>query len=41
MGQLKYVPDCIDGGGQKSSKEIDSEAPQHNRQSTPIEEEHL
>ena len=41
MDQLKYAPDRIDGGGRKSFKEIDSEAPQHNRESTPIEEEHL
>ena len=41
MDQLKYAPDRIDGGGRKSLKEIDSEAPQHNRESTPIEEEHL
>ena len=41
MDQLKYAPDRIDGGGRKSFKEIDSEAPQQNRESTPIEEEHL
>ena len=41
MDQLKYAPDRIDGGGRKSFKEIYSEAPQHNRESTPIEEERL
>ena len=41
MDQLKYAPYRIDGGGRKSSKEIDSETPQHNRETTPIEEEHL
>ena len=39
--QLKYAPDRIDGGGRKSLKEIDSEAHQHNREFTPIEEVHL
>ena len=41
MDQLKYAPDRIDGGGRKLLKEIDLEAHQHNRESTPIEEEHL
>ena len=41
MDQLKYAPDHIDGGRQKQLKEIDSEAPEHNRESTPIEEEHF
>ena len=41
MDQLKYVSDRIDGGGRKSFKEIYSEVPQHNRESTLIEEERL
>ena len=41
MDQLKYAPDRIDGGGRRSLTEIDSEAAVHNRESTPIEEEHL
>ena len=41
MDQLKYALDRIDGGDRKSLKEIDSEAPEHNWESTPIEEEHF
>ena len=40
MDQLKYAPDRIDRGGWKLLKEIDSETPELNRESTPIEEEH-
>ena len=41
MDQLKYALDRIDGGDRKSLKEIDSEAPEHNRELTPIEEDHF
>ena len=41
MDQLKYTLDRIDGGDRKSLKEINSETPKHNRESTPIEEEHF
>ena len=40
-GSTEVCPDRIDGGGRKSLKEIDSEAHQHNREFTPIEEVHL
>ena len=39
MDPLKYAPHHIDGGGQKLFKELDSEAPEHNRESTSIKEE--
>ena len=41
MDQLKYAPDRTDGGRGKLLKEIDSEAPEHNWESTAIEEEHF
>ena len=41
MDQLKYAPDRIDGGRGKLLTEIDSEVPEHNRESTAIEEEHF
>ena len=39
MDQLKYAPDRINGGRRKSLTKIDSETAEHNRESTPIEEE--
>ena len=41
MDQLKYAPDSTDGEKGKLLKEINSEAPEHNRESTAIEEEHF
>ena len=41
MDQLKYAPDRTDGGRGKLLTEIDSEVPEHNRESTAIEEEHF
>ena len=36
MDQLKHALDRIDGKGQKSLKEINSEAPEHSRESLQL-----